>query len=88
MFITYSMSRVILVLGIILEDFGVDAKLGSGMLEAELDDVDEKVRLRSMDRRTINNNSSKNFFDDASVKPWLSYRTSYSPIQLITLTFS
>jgi hypothetical protein len=85
---THSISLVILVLGTILDDFGVDVVLGSVMLEAELDDVDENVRFLSIPLRTIINNSSKNFLDDASVKPVLSYRTSYSPIQLMTLTFS
>jgi hypothetical protein len=45
---TYSMSLVILVRGIILVDFGADAELGLVMLDAELDDVDEKVRFLSM----------------------------------------
>jgi hypothetical protein len=55
------------------------------MLDAELDDVEEKVRFRSSALRTIISKSSKNFLEDASVKPVLSYFTSYSPIQLITL---
>jgi hypothetical protein len=75
-----------LVLGTIFDDFGVEKELGSAMLEAELDD--EKVLLRSSALRTISSKSSKNFFEDASVKPVLSYFTSYSPIQLITLTDS
>jgi hypothetical protein len=69
---TYSMSLVILVLGIILEDFGVDDELGSGILDAELDDDCENVRLRSIPLRTMSNKSSKNFFDEVSVRPVLS----------------
>jgi hypothetical protein len=64
-----------LVLGTIFDDFGVDDELGS-TLEAELDEVVENVRLRSRVLRTISNKSSKNFFDDASVRPVLSYLTS------------
>ncbi len=70
------MFLVILVLGIILVDFRVDAELGFVMLDAELDEVDEKVRFLSSALRTIINKSSKNFFDDGSVRPCLSYRTS------------
>ncbi len=73
---TYSISRVILVLGTILDDFGVDVVPGSVTLDAELEDADENVLLRSSDRLTMTNSSSKNFFDDASVKPWLSCLTS------------
>jgi hypothetical protein len=70
------MSRVILELAIIFDDFGVDVVPGSGILEAELDDVDENVRFRSRDRLTMTNSSSKNFLEAASVSPWLSCLTS------------
>jgi|LakMenEpi03Aug12_release.lakeMendotaPanAssembly.Ray.scaffolds.fasta_scaffold2302722_1 hypothetical protein len=69
---TYSMSLVILVLGTILDDFGVDNKLGSGTLDAELDDDCENVRFRSIPLRTMSSKSSKNFFDEISVRPVLS----------------
>jgi hypothetical protein len=43
---TYSISRVMLVLGIIFDDFGVDDELGSVRLDAELEEVEENVRFR------------------------------------------
>ncbi len=51
----------------------MDVDGGVFELDAELDEVDEKVLLRSIPRRTIINRSSRNFFDDASVKPESSY---------------
>jgi hypothetical protein len=67
------MSLVILVLGIIFCWTGVDDDGGVFELDAELDNVDEKVLLRSILRRTIINKSSRNFFEDASVRPESSY---------------
>jgi hypothetical protein len=85
---TYSISWVMLVLGTIILALGVDDNGGVLLLETELDDVEEKVLFLSSPRRTIIRSSSRNFLDDASVKPESSYLTSYSPIQFITLTES
>ena len=88
---TYSISRVILELCFIFElRDGVDEAWGADA-EAELElelDVVEYVLFRSIPRRTTVNRSSRNFFEDASVKVVLSYLTSYSPIQFITLIIS
>ncbi len=81
------MSRVMLKLDSNLGRAGVEAALE--LPEAsEPDDVDEKVRFRSNPRRTMCKRSSRNFFDDGSVKPVLSYRTSYSLTHDSTATFS
>jgi hypothetical protein len=77
-----------LVLGTNILAFGVEDNGGVVSLAAELEDVDENVRFLSIPRRTITSNSSKYFFDEASVKPESSYLISYSPIQFITLTES
>ena len=70
------MSRVSPGLDTNLGQLDVDADWDALVLVEELDDVDEKVLLRSIPRLTITNKSSRNFFDDASVKPVLSYRVS------------
>jgi hypothetical protein len=80
---TYSMSCVILE----LRWSGVDVP-GPRPLAvedvAELSDVDDKVRLRSMPFRVIASKSSKKRLEDGSVNPKLSERMSYSLVQLIT----
>jgi hypothetical protein len=70
------MSRVSPGLDTNLGRLDVDADCDALVLVEELDEVDEKVLLRSIPRLTITNKSSRNFFDDASVKPVLSYRDS------------
>jgi hypothetical protein len=55
---------------------GVDDEGFVWTLEAELDDVEEKVLFLSIPRRTIISKSSRNFFEDASVSPESSYLTS------------
>jgi hypothetical protein len=77
-----------LVLGTIILDFGVEDSGGVLSLAAELEEVEENVRFRSIPRRTIISNSSRNFLEEASVKPESSYLISYSPIQFMTLTES
>jgi hypothetical protein len=83
------MSLVILVLGFILVGrAGVDEPFGAPTeLALELD-VDEKVRLRSICRRTTAKRSSRYFFDDASVRVILSGFSSYSLTQFSTVIIS
>jgi hypothetical protein len=62
-----------------LDDLALDPTL-----DPDDDDVVEKVLFLSMPRRTIAKRSSRNFRDEESVSPELSYRMSYSDTQFIT----
>ncbi len=74
------MSLVMLVVATILcfDLSGVDVVCRPPALDTELDEVLEKVRLRSMKRRVYVNNSSRYLFADGSVNVTLSGLSSYS----------